>query len=309
LQLSACRSVIASLCFFLLISTIVQAAVPPAKIVVLQTDFGVKDSAVSEIKGVMYSVDKSLVISEVTQEIPPFNIWEAAYRLFQASAYWPKGTVFVSVVDPGVGTARKSIVALSSDGHYYVTPDNGTLTFIADNIGIVAVRQIDESKHRLIGSQVSYTFYGRDVYGYTAAKLAAAKITFEQVGPLLTEPLVKLNYQKALIKNQVLYGTIVILDSNYGNVWTNISQDLAKQFGLSVGKSYWVKIYYRDQKKYEGELRLHNTFGEQPIGAPLLYFNSLLNLSIALNQASFAQAHAIGAGEDWHIEISAKVNR
>lgn len=289
--------------FFLCLLVSNTFAVSPAGIVVLQTDFGVKDSAVSEIKGVMYSVDKSLVVAEVTEEIPPYNIWDAAYRLYQAAPYWPVGSVFVSVVDPGVGTVRKSIVALTKDGRYFVTPDNGTLTYIADNIGIQEIREIDEAKNRLPGSSASYTFFGRDVYGYTAAKLASGKISFAEVGPKLTTPLVKFNYQHAEIKQHILCGNLVVLDPNYGNVWTNIGRELADQWGMKGGQKYRVRIYYKNVKKYDGMIAYENTFGNVPKGGALLYFNSLLNVAFALNQGNFAQVNKLGSGEGWRVEI------
>lgn len=272
-------------------------------LVVIQTDFGLKDGAVSSMKGVMENVDKALVISDLTHEIAPFNIWEASYRLHQTSSYWPRGTVFVSVVDPGVGTQRKSIVALSNDGHYFVTPDNGTLTLIADTVGIKEVRLIDETKNRLKGSNASYTFYGRDVYGYTAARLASGKITYAEVGPVYNEPLVKLNYQKAFIKGNQLNGTIAILDPEYGNLWTNINADMAKQFGLTLGQKYKVRILNGKHQVYKGTIAYQNTFGEVQKGSPLLYNNSLLNLAIGTNQESFAHQFNVAAGADWHVEI------
>ena len=133
-------------------------------IVVFQTDFGTKDGAVSAMKGVASSVDPSLKLYDLTQEIPAYNIWEAAYRLDQTVPYWPAGTVFVSVVDPGVGTERKSVVAKTKSGHYIVTPDNGTLTLLAASIGIESMREIDEAVNRRKNSGASYTFHGRDVY-------------------------------------------------------------------------------------------------------------------------------------------------
>ena len=105
-------------------------------IVVFQTDFGVKDGAVSAMKGVASGVDPDLKLYDLTHEIPAYNIWEAAYRLEQTAPYWPAGTVFVSVVDPGVGTTRKLVVLKTKTGHYFVTPDNGTLTFVAARLGI-----------------------------------------------------------------------------------------------------------------------------------------------------------------------------
>ena len=130
---------------------------------VIQTDFGLKDGAVSAMKGVAFGVDRTLPLYDLTHEIPAYNIWEASYRLYQTLQYWPKGTVFVSVVDPGVGTDRKSVVLKTKSGHYIVSPDNGTLPLVAEHLGIEAVRQIDEKTNRLKGSEKSYTFHGRDV--------------------------------------------------------------------------------------------------------------------------------------------------
>src|SRR3954463_3621034 len=149
------------------------------KIVVFQSDFGLKDGAVSAMKGVASGVSPDLKLYDLTHEIPAYNIWEAAYRLQQTVPYWPAGTVFVSVVDPGVGTSRKSVVLKTNTGQFIVTPDNGTLTLVAETYGIAAIRQIDEAVNRRRGSGKSYTFHGRDVYAYTAARLAAGAITFE----------------------------------------------------------------------------------------------------------------------------------
>ena len=271
--------------------------------VVVQTDFGLKDGAVSSMKGVMESVDHTLIISDLTNEITPFNIWEAAYRLHQTASYWPKGTVFVSVVDPGVGTDRKSIVALSNNGQYFVTPDNGTLTLIDDSIGIKEARVIDETKNRLKGSSDSYTFHGRDVYGYTAARLAAGKIKFEEVGPKFTGKLVKVTYQRPFITNNRLTGTIAILDPQFGNLWTNIGKDYIKQFELQPGKKYLVRIFDGNSKIYEGKLSYQNTFGEVSKGESLMYTNSLMNLAIGTNQENFSHKYNISAGSNWRVEI------
>ena len=150
--------------------------------VVFQSDFGTSDGAVSAMKGVAYEVDSELALFDLTHDIESYNIWEGAYRLFQTASYWPTGTVFVSVVDPGVGTDRKSVVMKTNSGHYFVTPDNGTLTLVAEQLGVAAVREIDEAVNRRTNSEGSYTFHGRDVYAYTAARLAAGKISFEEVG-------------------------------------------------------------------------------------------------------------------------------
>ncbi len=170
--------------FFLLLILAASVRGAERRALVLQSDFGVKDGAVAAMKGVAVGVDLSLPIFDLSHANTPYDIWEAAYRLKQTVAYWPAGTVFVSVVDPGVGTDRKSVVLKTKSGHYIVTPDNGTLTLVAEDLGIEAVRRINETRNRLAGSDRSYTFHGRDVYSYTGARLAAGKISFEDVGPM-----------------------------------------------------------------------------------------------------------------------------
>ncbi len=275
-------------------------------IVVFQTDFGTKDGAVSAMKGVASGVDMNLKLYDLTHDIPAYNIWEAAYRLDQTVPYWPAGTVFVSVVDPGVGTARKSVVVKTKTGHFIVTPDNGTLTLIAQSLGIDSVREIDEVVNRRKNSGASYTFHGRDVYAYTAAKLAAHAINYEQVGKISTDPITSLVYQKATIEKEKLKGTISILDIQYGNVWTNIDQTLWKKFvALPHAKPLiQVQIFNKQKIVYQGIMTFENTFGAVALGKPLAYLNSLLNFSIALNQGSFADKYHIQTGNDWNVVVS-----
>ncbi len=293
----------------LIISALCFACSGPAEqpaAVVIQTDFGVKDGAVAAMKGVVHSVDAGLQVYDLTHEIPAYNVWEAAYRLNQVIAYWPKGTVFVSVVDPGVGTSRRSVVVRTKTGHYVVTPDNGTMTLVAEAAGVDEVRLIDERLNRREGSAASYTFHGRDVYAYTAARLAAGKISYEEVGPVSTEELVKMPYQKAALQGQLLKGNIPVLDIQYGNLWTNIPDSLVKKAGISVGDMVKVRIADKGLLIYEGVMPLENTFGKVPEGKPLGYFNSLMNFSIALNMGSFAEIHQIQSGPDWNVEMSKK---
>src|SRR5690625_4739555 len=143
------------------------------KHLVLQSDFGLCDGAVSAMYGVALSVNPNLDIYDLTHEIPQYNIWEGSYRLYQTITYWPENTVFVSVVDPGVGTDRLSVIIKTAHNQYIITPNNGTLTHVKQHIGIKAIREIDETKHRLPSSGDSYTFHGRDIYAYTGAKLAS----------------------------------------------------------------------------------------------------------------------------------------
>ncbi|WP_120972190.1 SAM hydrolase/SAM-dependent halogenase family protein [Helicobacter pylori] len=269
---------------------------------ILQTDFSLKDGAVSAMKGVAFSVDHNLKIFDLTHEISPYNIWEGAYRLYQTASYWPEGSVFVSVVDPGVGTNRKSVVLKTKNGQYFVSPDNGTLTLVAQTLGIDSVREIDEKANRLKGSEKSYTFHGRDVYAYTGARLASGAIAFEQVGPKLPSKVVEIPYQKAKATKGEVKGNIPILDIQYGNVWSNISAKLLNQAGIRLNDTLCVTIFKDSEKKYEGKMPYVASFGNVPEGQPLVYLNSLLNVSVALNRDNFVQKHQIKSGAEWNIE-------
>ena len=276
------------------------------KTIVFQTDFGLKDGAVSAMKGVVMGVDISLHLFDLTHEIPAYNTWEAAYRLEQTVPYWPSGTVFVSVVDPGVGTDRRSVVLKTKSGHFIVTPDNGTLTLLAETMGIEAIREIDEAINRRKGSEKSYTFHGRDVYAYTAARLAAGIISFEQVGNELPGEVVKIPFQKASVSGKKIKGTIDILDIQYGNIWTNIPADMFNELHVSIGDRLLVKIFKNNMKKYESIMPYTETFGAVAKGKPLAYLNSLLKVSFALNQGNFSVVNRVYSGSEWTVEIERK---
>ena len=287
-----------------LILAIINCSSAQNKTVVFQSDFGLKDGAVSAMKGVAIGVSPDLKLFDLTHAIPAYNIWEAAYRLEQTVSYWPVGTVFVSVVDPGVGTNRKSVVLKKNSGHFVVTPDNGTLTLIAESLGIAELREIDEAVNRRKDSEKSYTFHGRDVYEYTAARLAAGVITFEQVGGVLPKQVVSKPYQKAELVGNKIKGTIAILDVQYGNVWTYIPADLFNKLNLKVGDKLHVVIYQNKIRKYEGVMPYGETFGAVPTGKPLLYLNSLLQVSFALNMGNFSATHKVYSGSEWRVELS-----
>ncbi|OOQ61900.1 SAM hydrolase/SAM-dependent halogenase family protein [Mucilaginibacter pedocola] len=281
-------------------------AIAQNNIVVLQTDFGLKDGAVSAMKGVAMGVSPNVKLFDLTHEIPNYNIWEASYRLYQTINYWPKGTVFVSVVDPGVGTSRKSVVVKTKTGQFIVTPDNGTLTHVAEAFGIAEVREIDEAINRRKESGKSYTFHGRDVYVYTASRLAAGVITYEQVGKALPAKVVTIPYQHSVLEAGTLKGTIAILDIQYGNVWTDISDEMFAKLNVKFGDVLHLKIFNKGTKVYEGDVPYSKTFGDVAEGQPLAYLNSLLQLSFALNMGNFAETHKIGSGADWSVEVTKK---
>lgn len=270
---------------------------------VFLTDFGTQDGAVSAMKGVAYEVSQDLLISDLSHENP--SIFVGAYRLYQTEQFWPVNTVFVAVVDPGVGTSRRSIVLKTRTGHYFVAPDNGLLSLIAERDGIDELRQIDENVNRRPGSEESHTFHGRDVFAYTGARLAAGVITFEQVGPLLpAQSLIALAYRQPERRGTTVRGIIPVLDVQFGNVWTNIPKSLFDELHIELGHRVRVRIFHKNQRIDDRVIPYQRTFGEVKVGEPLVYVNSLLNLAVALNQRSFAAAHRIGSGPDWFIEFS-----
>ena len=301
MKLSRISQLFAAAC----LSTLMAAQAHAASALVLQTDFGVSDGAVSAMRGVAYGVDAKLTVADLTHYIPEYDIWIAGYRLFQTANYWPEGTVFVSVVDPGVGTKRKSAVLKTKAGRYFVGPDNGQFTLIAERDGIAELREIDESVNRLAGSGESYTFHGRDVYAYVGARLASGAISFEQVGPVLpSESLVKIKYQQAVRDGDKLRGIIPVLDVKYGNVWTNIPKSLFDQLHIGVGDKVQVRILHHGKQVDKVVAPFHNTFGGVAKGQPLVYLNSLLDVALALNQGDYAKTHHIASGVDWEVEVS-----
>jgi S-adenosylmethionine hydrolase len=274
---------------------------------VLQTDFGLQDGAVSTMYGVAYSVSDNLTIADLTHGITPFNIFEGSFRLAQTIKYWAPGTIFVSVVDPGVGSARLSLVAQLTTGQFVVTPDNGTLTHLAQEYGIVAVRIIDESTNRLPGSEKSATFHGRDIYAYTGARLAAGIISFEEVGPaydvakIITLPL---NLPQVTASG-ALTGNIDITDVNFGSLWTNIHQATwDEQFGAQLGEWFNIKIYHKDVLQYQQALPYVKTFADVNPGEALIYINSVYTVGFAIQTGNFAAQNNVTAGPNWSVEIT-----
>jgi len=270
---------------------------------VLQSDFGIKDAAVASMKGVAVSVSRDLDIYDLTHEVPSYNIWEASLRLAQVAEYWPSGTVFVSVVDPGVGTQRKSVVLKTKSGHYFVSPDNGSLTAVAEQFGVEAVREIDEAVNRLANSEKAYTFHGRDVYAYTGARLAAGVISFAEVGRELPAKVLSIPYQKPRVEEGRVFGNIEILDPQFGNIWTNIDRETFKALELNPGDDVRIAIFNDDKVVLTQTLPYFPTFGRVPVGEPLLYLNSLNNVSLAINQGNYSETFNIQSGASWSIRI------
>jgi len=275
-------------------------------IVVVMSDFGLRERFVASMKGVALSVDKTLNLQDLTHNIEPYNINEASQTLAGTLGYWPMGSVFISVVDPGVGTERKSVVALTKSGHLIVTPDNGTLTQTVQQHGILAVREIDETISRLPGSSDIHTFHGRDIYSYTGAKLAAGVISFAEVGKVMEEAPVCLKLAQPVKFNaHAIRGQITRIEQRYGNVVTNIPKSMLDDVGVEVAKKKGprVQISREGLHVYSSAIPYVKSFAFVEEGAPLLYIDSVGFLGLALNGDSFSGKHKVESGSEWLIEI------
>lgn len=253
--------------------------------------------------GVAYNVSKQLTIFNVRPLIPMYDIAAASASLAYNAQTWPAGTVFVSVVDPGVGTARKSVVLKTKNDLYFVSPDNGSLSGPAAAYGISAVREIDESVNRIPGSEWSHTFHGRDVYSYTGARLAAAVISFEEVGPLLEAAVITLDSSSGRFEYGVLYGNVNGGTGRLGNISFNIDRHLFEEITPAYGEVFHVIIRNNGKIIWQGNMPYTRSFGEVELGENLLFINSSGNLSIAINQGNFAHTFGIDSGTTWTIEI------
>ncbi len=276
-------------------------------ILVFQTDFTYKESAVSAMYGVVKSVDRELEIIDGTHEIPQYDTWSASFRLYQPMNFWPEGTVFVSVVDPGVGTPRKASVAKTANGYYIVTPDNGSLTHVKAWIGISEMREIDESVNRLRGKNTENTnvFHGRDVFAYCGARLASGIIDFEGVGPaypveeIITHPL-----HEPVLEDGVVRGIFDIVDPNFGNLWTNIPQSLFTEAGFVYGDTLNMTVRHAGEVVFQEKVPHFQSFGFVPKGDYVIYTNELMKVSLAVSQGSFIERSKLSYGADWEIEFS-----
>lgn len=274
-------------------------------LLILQSDFGATDGAVSAMKVAALSVDPKLTIVDLTHNIPPQNILEGAFRLYQVAFMTPENrSVFVSVVDPGVGTDRRSIVAVSKKGHIFVSPDNGTLTIVDQLIGLEEVFVINKNRWRRPGSEGLKTFDGRDLYAHLGALLASRKVEPRDAGSRIgTNEILHLKIPHVEIHQNRLIGPIPVLDPNFGNLWTTINQATADSFGLIVGESYRVIISHGEQVVYDQRLPYRNAFGDVKPYEDLLYVNSLGSLACATAIGNFAKKHGIGSGVDWKLSI------
>jgi S-adenosylmethionine hydrolase len=258
---------------------------PPT--IVFMTDFGVVDDSVALCRGVMYSIMPDVRIVDLTHQVTPFSILDGARFLYGATPFFPAGTVFVVVIDPGVGSTRKAIVARSKRGQYFVLPDNGLLTLVEQRDGIEGVREITNPEW-IIGSRLSSTFHGRDIFSPAGAHVARGD-DWTKVGPeMAVKDLVRLELKAATIDERGLSATVIATDGPFGNLVTNVTAEDFLQLGYQRGQEVPVKVGDKEMK-----MKFVKTFSDVPLGQALLYIDSRGHLAMAVNQNSFAATYGV----------------
>jgi S-adenosylmethionine hydrolase len=255
-----------------------------APVIVFLTDYGTLDDAVAICKGVMLTIAPGARIIDITHQVTPYSIADGARYLSRTSLYYPAGTIFVGVVDPGVGTKRHPIIVKSKRGQYFVVPDNGLATLALDRDGIEGAREITNPAWML--GTISSTFHGRDIFAPAAAHIARGD-DWGSAGPVLAQP-VRLAIQPASVSAAGIEGRVVSLDGPFGNLITNVSADRFQALGYRIGEKVRIEV-----GGAEFTVPYVKTFGDVPAGQPLLYIDSSGLVSIATNQGNFATAHRI----------------
>ena len=271
---------------------------------VMQTDFSLKSAAVSVMHGVSYQVDRDLIVEDISHEVVKWNPYAASTNLAYTLPYWPVGTVFVSVIDPGVGTDRKACVAKTKNGYYIVTPDNGALTQVAKEYGIEEVREIDERVNRYPGTEGVNIFHGRDLFAYCGAKLASGKITFEEVGPAYsTSEIVMIQTPDAYISDGVIYGFNKTCNANFGINVSNIPVELLEEIGVKLGDMVHLTVSHNGKVHFDEDLLYHRSFGYVAPGKPICYNAEGMLLGFALNLDNFMERYQTQPGPDWIVSV------
>jgi len=253
--------------------------------IVFMTDFGTANDSVAICKAVMLGIAPDARIMDITHRVTPYSIEEGARFLEAVSAYYPAGTVFVAVIDPGVGTSRKAVIVKSKKGQYFVLPDNGLITPVIDRDGLASAREIT-NPNWIIQAPISSTFHGRDIFSPAAAHLAAGW-EFNLVGPEVSQ-LVRLTPRTPTTTPNGIAGDIIALDDPYGSLVTDIPADEFKKLGYNLGDKFRVEL-----NKKPVTLPYVKTFMDVPVGDPLLYIDSRGRVAIAINQGNYSKKFSI----------------
>jgi S-adenosylmethionine hydrolase len=260
-----------------------QAGTRP--LVVFMTDFGVANDAVAICKAVMLGIAPDIRIMDITHQVTPFSIEEGARFLAGVTPYYPSGTVFVGVIDPGVGTNRKAVVVRSKKGQYFVVPDNGLVSPVIDRDGLDSAREITNTSW-MIGDAISSTFHGRDIFSPVGAHLAAGW-DYTLVGQEVQQ-LVRLTPKTATVTDKGIEGEVIALDDPFGSLITDIPGAEFKTLGYKVGDRVTLQL-----NKKPFTVPYTRTFMDVPVGEALLYLDSRGRVGLALNERNFSEVNKI----------------
>jgi len=244
-------------------------------VITLLSDFGWDDEYVGVMKGVILGINPQAQIVDITHGIASQDLVAGAYCLRSAYRYFPKGTVHVVVVDPGVGSSR-AIVAVQLQGHTFVAPDNGILTLVLDGHSVDGIVRVTNDRFFL--NPVSHTFHGRDIMAPVASHLTLG-LNMDRLGPgLSSEDLTRLPLEQAILKTDgILEGRVALID-RFGNLITNIdSEKVASLVLRSKDHSIGIRI---GQHRIRG---LSQSYADVPQGVPLAIAGSKGYLEIAIN--------------------------
>jgi S-adenosylmethionine hydrolase len=253
--------------------------------IVFMTDFGTANDAVAICKAVMLGIAPDARIMDITHRVTPYSIEEGARFLEAVSPYYPAGTVFVAVIDPGVGTSRKAVIVKSKKSQYFVLPDNGLITPVIDRDGLASAREIT-NPNWIIQAPISSTFHGRDIFSPAGAHLAAGW-EFNLVGPEVPQ-LVRLTPRTSTTTDKGIAGDIIALDDPFGSLITDIPADEFKKLGYNPGDKFRVEL-----NKKQVILPYVKTFMDVPVGDPLLFIDSRGRVAIAVNQGNYSKRFSI----------------
>lgn len=263
-------------------------------IITLLTDFGYESYFVPSMKGVILSLNPNAVIIDITHAIPQFNVYKAAFTLWASYKYFPRGTIHVVVVDPGVGTLRRAI-AVKTRNYYFVGPDNGVLMMAAEDDGIVEIRAIENRE--FMRPVVSSTFHGRDVFAPVAAYLSLG-LDISLLGPRVTDP-VRLQGITSRVSRGFANSAIVYID-HFGNAYTGIREGELKILGLEYGDELRVVI---PRRNVDLRVRFLRSYGYANEGEALALINSEGFLELSINRGSFAQRFGVEEGDEVEISV------
>jgi len=270
---------------WLLTALVAIAAPERTPTILFLSDFGVVDDSVAICKGVMLSVAPQARVVDITHEVRPYSILDGARFLAGVAPYYPPGTVMVAVVDPGVGSKRRSIVVKTRKGQFIVGPDNGLLTLVEQQDGIEEVREIT-NKGWMIPASISSTFHGRDVFSPVAAHLARGD-DFRKVGPVVTDA-VRLRIAAAQLADAGISGEVIAVEDPYGNLVTNVEAALFLKLGYQPGELVPVTVGTRTIP-----VRYVGTFSDVGQDEALAYIDSRGRFALAINQGNFADVHQV----------------